>query len=363
MSGIIKQAVLIIKGKARIAGGNHFRFLAAFMATVHLAVAGIGALLCCRLLVAVSFAAAAAELFMLYAVKHSRNFFAGITVVYFATCIHGLAACVFLGWTYGFFLYNLVMIPMLFYMICMTEDIIEPKKYVIIYTGINCIATLLLRRYVYLGEPWYAYTKETAFWVSFFNHLVCFFFITIFSEMFILELMANRRELRRQTEELKRLADYDGLTKLRNRRSMLAAWEEIGREDYCVVMGDIDDFKKVNDTYGHEAGDEVLKMVASSMQGAVDKEDYVSRWGGEEFLMLVFGSRSYALKVVGKVQRELQNADLVVDGKRIAVTMTFGLSECREISGKGVDELIRRADRRLYIGKNSGKNCIIIKDE
>ena len=363
MAGILKQTVLIIKGRARIAGGDHFRFLAVFMASVHLALTGMGALLGCQALASVSFVAAAAELYMLHEVKRSGNFFAGITVVYFATCIHGLTACVLLGWTYGFFLYNLVMIPMLFYMICMTEDILEPKKYVIIYTGVNCIATLLLRRYVYLGEPWYAYAKETAFWVSFFNHLVCFFFITIFSEMFILELMANRRELRRQTEELKRLADYDGLTKLRNRRSMLGAWERISREDYCVVMGDIDDFKKVNDTYGHEAGDEVLKMVASSIQGAVDKEDYVSRWGGEEFLMIVFGSSSYALKVVDKVQRELQNADLVVGGKKIVVTMTFGLSERGEISWKDIDELIRRADRRLYIGKNSGKNCIKIKDE
>ncbi len=363
MSGILKQAVLIVIGKARIAGGDQFRFMAAFMGAVHLALTGIGILLGCQVLAGVSFAAAAAEFFMLYAVNRSGNYFAGITVVYFATCIHGLAACVLLGWTYGFFLYNLVMIPMLFYMICMTGDILEPKKYVILYTGANCIATLLLRRYVYLGEPLYAYTKETAFWVSFFNHLVCFFFITIFSEMFILELIANRRELRRQTEELKHLADYDGLTKLRNRRSMLAAWEGICREDYCVVMGDIDDFKKVNDTYGHEAGDEVLKMVASSMQRAVDKEDYVSRWGGEEFLMIVFGSRSYALKVVDKVQRELQNTGLSAGGSRIVVTMTFGLSECGEISGKDVDELIRRADRRLYIGKNSGKNCIIMKDE
>lgn len=363
MSGMIKQAILIVKGKARMAGGDHFRFLAAFMSAVHLALTGIGALLGCHMLAGVSFAAAAAELSMFYAVKRNGNFFAGITVVYFATCLHGLAACVLMGWTYGFFLYNLVMIPILFYMVCMTEDLLKPKKYVIFCTGANCIATLLLRRYVYLGEPWYVYTKETAFWVSFFNHLVCFFFITMFSEMFILELRASRRELRRQTEELKRLADYDGLTKLRNRRSMLAAWEGITREDYCVVMGDIDDFKKVNDTYGHEAGDEVLKMVASSMQEAVDKEDYVSRWGGEEFLMIVFGSLAYALKVVDKVQRELQNADLVVEGKKIAVTMTFGLSERGEAVGEDVDELIRRADRRLYIGKNSGKNCVKIKDE
>ena len=99
------------------------------------------------------------------------------------------------------------------------------------------------------------------------------------------------------------------------------------------------------------------------MQNALDSGDYASRWGGEEFLMLVFGSASYALKVIGRVQRELKNAELSVRGKRIAVTMTFGVSECGEAPDGNLDELLRRADRRLYIGKNSGKNCIIMKDE
>ena len=84
---------------------------------------------------------------------------------------------------------------------------------------------------------------------------------------------------------------------------MLDCWKGIKRSDYCVVMGDIDDFKKINDTCGHEAGDEVLRLVSSSMDEAVDREDFVSRWGGEEFLMIVFGSVAYALKVIDKVQR------------------------------------------------------------
>ena len=363
MSGMIKKTVLILKGKEQMADWGRVQFLAVFLEAVHFILAGIGLGIGCWPLAAISLAALAIEIAALYFSKKFNNTFVGISILYFTVCIHSLVACVVLGWTFGFSLYNLAAIPVLFYMLYFSEDAHQPKKCALAYTAVNCIVTLVLRRYVYLGEPHYAYNREVSFWVSFFNNLSCFLFVIIFSTMFMLELMANREKLENQAEELKCLADYDSLTKLRNRRSMLHVWESVQRDDYCVVMGDIDDFKKVNDTYGHEAGDEVLKLVASIMQNALDSGDYASRWGGEEFLMLVFGSASYALKVIGRVQRELKNAELSVRGKRIAVTMTFGVSECGEAPDGNLDELLRRADRRLYIGKNSGKNCIIMKDE
>lgn len=363
MSGIIRKTVLVLKGKGQMADRGRFQLLAVFLGTVHFILAGIGFGLGCRPLGAISLTALAVEMAALSFSKRFDNTFAGISVLYFTVCIHSLAACVVLGWTFGFSLYNLAAIPVLFYMLYFSEDAREPKKYALAYTAVNCIGTLVLRRYVYLGEPQYVYGTEVAFWVSFFNNLACFLFVIIFSTMFMLELMANQEKLENQAKELKCLADYDGLTKLRNRRSMLYMWERVERTDYCVVMGDIDDFKKVNDTYGHEAGDEVLKLVASILQGAAGQGDYASRWGGEEFLMLVFGGAANALGVIDKVQRELKGAELEVEGKKITVTMTFGVSECREVPGGNLDELLRRADRRLYIGKNSGKNCIIIKEE
>ena len=363
MSEVLKHTVLIFKGEKRVTDRERFRLLAVFMGITHLILTGIGLLLPCLPFIFISGLAAAMEFLMLHVTEKGGNYFPGISVIYFVTCIHALASCVLLGWTFGFSLYNLVLIPILFYMIYMTKGISEPEKCALIYTAVNCFATLFLRRYVYLGRPRYVYGTETAFRVSFFNNTVCFLFVMAFSMLFILELTANRKELDQQNRELKRLASYDELTSLRNRRSMLDCWKGIKRSDYCVVMGDIDDFKKINDTYGHEAGDEVLKLVSSSMDEAVDREDFVSRWGGEEFLMIVFGSVAYALKVIDKVQRELKQADLSVDGRQIPVTMTFGISECGEVPGQDVDELIRRADRRLYIGKNSGKNCIKIKDE
>lgn len=363
MVGKLKKTVMIIRGEERMTDDDRFRFLAVFMGIVHVILAGIGIGLDCGPLAVSNVIAAVVAVVTLLFTKSTRNFFIGISIIYFVTCFQSLFACVLLGWTYGFSLYNLVIIPVLFYMLYMTKSISDPKKYALIYTMLNCICTLVLRRFVYEGDPLYYYPVNTDFRVSFFNNVVCFLYIISFSTLFILELTANREELEKQTRELKHLANYDELTKLRNRRSMLNVWKDLKRTDYCVVMGDIDDFKKINDTYGHEKGDEVLKLVASSMQGAVDRVDYVSRWGGEEFLMIVFGNIAYALKVIDKVQRELKNADLTVGEQKIRVTMTFGISECGSVTGGNIDELIRQADRRLYIGKNSGKNCIKIKDE
>lgn len=363
MAKIMKKAVLIIKGEERMSDRARFQFLAVFLGTVYLMLAGIGIGLHCGPLAVSNIIAVAVTVITLIAVKSTGRFFIGISIMYFVICFQSLFACVLLGWTYGFSLYNLVVIPVLFYMLYMTKNISHPKKYALLYTGINCVCTLLLRRYVYEGDPRYYYPVNTDFRVSFFNNVVCFLFVIAFSTLFILELTTNREELDKQTRELKRLANYDELTKLRNRRSMLDVWKDLKRCDYCVVMGDIDDFKKINDTYGHEMGDEVLKLVANSMQGAVDRIDYVSRWGGEEFLMIVFGNIAYALKVIDKVQRELKNADLTVGEQKIMVTMTFGISECGNDPNVDIDELIRQADRRLYIGKNSGKNCIKISDE
>lgn len=363
MKDRMNKAVLILRGKEYMTDRARFQFLAISLGCVHLILAGIGLGLRCLPLVVTNLVVFLLDMFSMCGTQNCRNYFGRISVIYFVTCFQSLLSCVLLGWTYGFSLYNLVMIPVLFYMMYLTEHGENTRKYSLIYTLINCIVTLILRRVVYGGTPVFYYPINTDFKVSFFNNVVCFVLLICFSMLFIQELTVNHEKLRERNKKLNELANYDELTKLRNRRSMLDEWKNLNRRDYCVVMGDIDDFKKINDTYGHEQGDEALKLVADSMAGAVDREDYVSRWGGEEFLMIVFGNIAYALKVIDKVQRELKNADMQVDNQKIVITMTFGISECGSVPDGDIDELIRQADRRLYLGKKSGKNCIKIKDE
>lgn len=360
---MMKELVLIYKEKRGMTDGMRFRILAVFLVCVYLIQAGIFAVMRCLPLVAVNLFFSLLNLAGAYRSRNCQCCLGWISMVYFAACFQSLLSCVLLGWTYGFSLYNIVMIPVVFYMLYLTEHIDNPKKYALIYTVANCVATLVLRRIVYGGKPVYYYPVGTDFKISFFNNIVCFLFVIVFSTLFILELAVSRKELMEQNKKLVRLANYDELTQLRNRRSILAEWKHMQRTDYCVIMGDIDDFKKINDTYGHEQGDEVLKTVAASMADAVNEEDYVSRWGGEEFLLIVFGDLAYTLTVVECIRQKLKQAELQSEEHKIVVTMTFGVSQRSSVPDGDIDELIRQADRRLYLGKRAGKNCVKVRDE
>lgn len=358
----VKKVSLIFRGKEPLTDGIRFRIFAVSLGCVHLSLAIIGALLMCLPLMTVNLIICLLDLLSIFRIRSGGNYFIWVSIIYFACCFQSLYACVLLGWSYGFSLYNLVMIPILFYFMYLTKPISNPKRYAVLYTWINCVATLVIRRLVYVGEPIYYFPIRTDFKVSFFNNIVCFLFLICFSTLFILELTVKHQELERQNQKLICLANYDELTSLRNRRSILTEWKKLQRTDYCVVMGDIDDFKKVNDTYGHEQGDEVLKLVAKSLSDAANAIDYVSRWGGEEFLMIIFGDISCALEVANKVQQRLKEAELKVGTQKLRITMTFGISECSGSWDVSIDELIRQADQRLYFGKESGKNCIISSD-
>lgn len=349
--------------KAQVTDRARYCFLAVFLGCVHSLLAAVGILLMCLPLAVTNIFVAALDFLSIVGTKNTENYFVRISVLYFATCIQSLYACVLLGWSYGFSTYNLVMIPVLLSTVYLMEHGENSSRYTILFTVVNCLATLVFCWILYRGNPIYYYPVPTDLKVSFFNNIMGFLLLASFCVLFILELTANRRKLRARNEELMRLANYDELTKLRNRRSILSIWSNLTRKDYCVVMGDVDDFKKINDTYGHEKGDDVLKLIASSMSGAVDAIDYVSRWGGEEFLMIVFGNIAYALKVVDRVQQTLRVADLQANGRKLTVTMTFGVCEAGEVSDGDIDEIIRHADQRLYLGKTSGKNCIKIRDE
>ncbi len=164
--------------------------------------------------------------------------------------------------------------------------------------------------------------------------------------------------------ELKKLIFTDPLTGLLNRRACnkkLSEFKEnadsLGHE-FVVSIGDIDLFKSFNDNYGHACGDEVLKDISGILQSVVGDKGAVSRWGGEEFL-LVFGGIPYdeALETIKSVMSEIHAYRCRFDGMELPVTMTFGIE--RYTGGITVDSLVSRADNKLYFGKNHGRNRIV----
>lgn len=163
----------------------------------------------------------------------------------------------------------------------------------------------------------------------------------------------------RMRKNLQALIEMDPLTSLYNRRSCnqkLGALMEHG-DAFTVVMCDIDFFKKINDNYGHDAGDYVLREISGILRDSVEDCGFASRWGGEEFLLVYTKPLVETMEKVENVQKTIWDFSFSYDKSEIKLTMTFGVKE-RE-GEMPYEELIKEADNKLYIGKNNGRNQIV----
>ena len=169
-------------------------------------------------------------------------------------------------------------------------------------------------------------------------------------------------------DEMRRLATTDPLTGAYNRRQgglvLAAEFERSARsgEPFSVLMLDVDDFKRINDNFRHEAGDKVLKALVETCKEQLRTIDMVARWGGEEFLVLLRGADATASMIVAeRLRRSL--ADLSVSsaaGEPIAFTVSIGIADSR---GASIEEILRRSDAALYDAKLSGRNRVSVADD
>lgn len=160
------------------------------------------------------------------------------------------------------------------------------------------------------------------------------------------------------------LVGKDPLTGLSNRRCsdivLHNLAEKCKEQDkvFSVVMADIDYFKRINDTYGHPAGDEVLKMVSSCLSAHMNRLGFVFRWGGEEFLLVYEDlDKESVLFQLKQLQAAISSSMIEWEGSKISITMTFGIADFKE--EKDIGKLIQLADSNLYKGKHAGRNRII----
>lgn len=180
------------------------------------------------------------------------------------------------------------------------------------------------------------------------------------------ELESLNAELVEAQKELIQLATTDSLTGLYNRRRSMESIQDqkthFGRNTkaFSFVIADIDDFKSINDTYGHLCGDFILKELSRELTQLLRSQDTLGRWGGEEFNILLPETDKHGARVIiEKLRTTISTQTFVYDGDTIDVSMTFGISEYSS-PDLSIDELIRRADVALYDGKKNGKNCVIV---
>jgi len=174
----------------------------------------------------------------------------------------------------------------------------------------------------------------------------------------------NVSELAHQADALERLASVDGLTGLNNRRYFLMLaeieWSRFQRygRPLALLMIDIDLFKSVNDKYGHDVGDAVIKAVAEVLQKNKRVSDIVGRLGGEEFaLILPEATLDKAVAAAERFRQLVADRVATISGLPVAITVSVGASVCRP-GIKGVEELLKQADIALYEAKRSGRNRV-----
>lgn len=166
----------------------------------------------------------------------------------------------------------------------------------------------------------------------------------------------------KQYKDMHKMASTDELTGLANRHCMKDILDDmnelIGKEIFYICFADIDDFKKINDSYGHDAGDEVLKFVSNILKQNIGKENEVARWGGEEFLFLIKNpSEDKAVfELLEEIRTILENSEIKYINDNIKLTMTFGVVSSKDF--KNVYDMRIKADEMMYIGKTTGKNKV-----
>lgn len=198
------------------------------------------------------------------------------------------------------------------------------------------------------------------------------------SEKKIENLLKENEELKEKIRHIENLLTLDPLTEVYNRRyieeELKTLFEEVeaikqnkerrtGKEDQLsIIFLDIDDFKKVNDTYGHEAGDIVLKEISGLIKKNIRSSDKVARYGGEEFIMVLLkASKEDAYQKAEQVRKLISQTKIKINTKDfLSVTVTLGVASLS--NEKSIKELINKADKVLYEGKKTGKNKTTIAE-
>lgn len=159
----------------------------------------------------------------------------------------------------------------------------------------------------------------------------------------------------------------DPLTKVGNRKAFMDDMEaaiEAGQDkklSMVLMMVDVDNFKLINEEYGHLAGDKILYYIAQTMKTMVGPIDRIYRYGGEEFgIVLNGGDETKAFEIADKIREKIEHSNLLYSGKRVFVTISVGVTIHRQ--GDSFDDMIGRAEKALYCAKKSNKNCAILFD-
>ena len=230
-----------------------------------------------------------------------------------------------------------------------------------------CLLLILCRMGLYAWSLYHPaqYDLSPAVGIAFqvINSLTLFLTLSVNCILLSSSIQDTERQLRLDNQELHEEASTDPLTQLPNRRAMMDVVEKFRltepEENFCIAIADIDFFKKVNDTYGHNCGDYTLQQLAALLKRYAGDQFQVCRWGGEEFCFFMpHLNLDQAGEVMFTINQEVAKMPLCFEGVCFSITVTIGVAENDFQSP--MKEILETADRRLYRGKVGGRNQVVL---
>lgn len=296
-----------------------------------------------------------------------KHILAMTLLIYAEVSAHAIIATLLLGFEPCFLLYATTILPMCAFTLFSVkkETYVRCMIFMPIISTVLIVATLVIDDKVNLMTG-YGLTVQQVNIMRVINIIFNLILVFGFSFLFVNQMNHLLTKLSDSNEQLNYIATHDALTGLHNRHSLWKYLSALHGNDseFCVCIGDIDNFKRTNDTYGHDCGDHVLKKVAGVIINNIGGEDMACRWGGEEILIIMNGSRSECLARAEKMRSQIAGLNHQHEGQTVPTTMTFGFAESSENpepDDVNIEALISLADKRLYDGKHNGKNVIISK--
>lgn len=262
----------------------------------------------------------------------------------------------FFGWDTGVQHFIIVMLILCFF------SSYSNYKLKVSYALLLCAYRIYLYFLCHTRASMMALDTQMTYVLQIINTITIFWCISVIAYIFSKDSQNLESKLVAYNNQLVNQANTDALTGLHNRRKAMDYLETTltAKSHTCISLCicDIDFFKKVNDNYGHDIGDVVLKEIAKTMKSTLAGHGFIARWGGEEFL-IVFPSCNGDESVIllDKLKNKIKGIKFSAGEKTFSVSMTFGLAEYDFHSD--IDTLIKEADNKLYTGKENGRDQIV----
>lgn len=259
----------------------------------------------------------------------------------------------YLGWNYGSYLYLIAMSSLIYF--CPFKNKLIPY----LFGVIEAFLFIYLKFQTHDAIPYIIMNEDYQFFLYLFN-CVCSFFIILYAAFLSgASTTVLRDSLVSENKMLNKVAYYDQLTGAYTRYHFLKKLNAMKVNPYGIAMFDLDDFKQINDTYGHNCGDYILNETVSMLKKNNSELFKVIRWGGEEFIILFMQpiDKDSLYNQLQILRQKVEDYEYQHNGDTIKITITIGATIADK--KEEITDVIDRIDKNLYHGKHSGKNCVI----